>query len=81
MYDHTLHCGRIHFSCYCLQGFSTEILKHLSKDCYRINGKLRIIMPKKDKCVKFRHYRRKLKSPFTIYAYSESILVAEDNGK
>ena len=44
MYDHTLHCGRIHFSCYCLQGFSTEILKHLIKDCYRINGKLRIIM-------------------------------------
>ena len=28
MYDHTLHSGRKHFCCYCLQAFSTEeILK------------------------------------------------------
>ena len=38
-------------------------------------------MPKKDNYVKFKHYRRKLKSPFIIYADSESIFVAEDNGK
>ena len=30
MYDHTLHHGRKHFCCYCLQAFSTdEILKLL----------------------------------------------------
>ena len=37
-----------HFCRYCLQAFSTEeILKHHIKDCFKINGKQRIIMPKK----------------------------------
>ena len=40
MYDHTLHRGRKHFCCYCLQSFSTEeILKHHIKDCFKINDK------------------------------------------
>lgn len=72
MYDHTLHCGRKHFCCYCLQAFSTtEILKCHMNDCFKINGKHMIKMPKKDK------YKRKIESPFMIYA--ESILVPDNN--
>ena len=34
MYDHTLHRGRKHFCCYCLQDFRTKtILKRHIKDC------------------------------------------------
>ena len=48
MYDHTLDHGKKHFCRYCLQAFSTEeILRRHIKDCYKINGKQRIIMPKK----------------------------------
>ena len=48
MYDRTLHHGRKHFSCYCLQGFSTkDILKCHIHDCFKINGKQMIKMPKK----------------------------------
>ena len=35
MFVHTLHCGRKHFSYYCLQAFSSkEILKSHLKDCF-----------------------------------------------
>ena len=45
MYDHTLHRGRKHFCRYCLHAFSTEeILKSHIKDCFKINGKQRIII-------------------------------------
>ena len=38
MYDYTLHSGRKHFCCYCLQAFSAEkILKRHIKDCFKIN--------------------------------------------
>ena len=37
-------------------------------------------MPKKSEYVKFKYFERK-KSPFTIYADIQSILVPEDNGK
>ena len=48
MYDHTLHPGRKHFCRYCLQEFSTEeMLKSLIVDCFKINDKHRILMPKK----------------------------------
>ena len=48
MYDHSLHRGRKHFCRYCLHAFITkEILKRHIKDCFKINGKQRIIMPKK----------------------------------
>ena len=67
---------------YCLQGFSTEeILKCHFKDCFRINGKQRIIIPNKDEYVKFKNYERKIKSQFIIYTDFESILVPEDKGK
>ena len=38
-------------------------------------------MPAKCKHVRFRNYERKIKSPFMTYAYFESILVLENNGK
>ena len=67
---------------YCLQAFSTEeILKRHIKDCFEINGKQRIKMPRKGEHVKFKNYERKIKSRFIIYADFESILVSEDNGK
>ena len=54
MYDHTLHCRRKRFCRYCLQAFSTEeTLTSHNKDCFKINGKERIIMSKKSKYVKF----------------------------
>ena len=48
MYDHTLHCGKKHFCCYCFQAFSTgEIPKRHIKDCFKINdiqeGKTKLI--------------------------------------
>ena len=80
--DHTLHCGRKHFCGYCLQAFRTaEKLKCHIKDCFKINGKQTIKMPKKGEYVKFKNFERKIKSPFMIYADFESILVPEDNGK
>ena len=48
MYDYTLHRGRKDFCRYCLQAFSSEeLLKSHIKDCIEINGKQRVIMPKK----------------------------------
>ena len=48
MYDHTLHCGRKYFCHYCLQAFRTaEKLKSHIKNCFTINGKQTIRMPKK----------------------------------
>ena len=38
-------------------------------------------MPKKDECVKFKNYERKIKSPFMIYTDFESTSVPENNGK
>ena len=48
MYNHTLHRRKKHFCCYCLEVFSTkEILKRHIKDCFKINGKQKIITYKK----------------------------------
>ena len=48
MYDHSVHRGRKHFCRYCLHAFITEeILKRHIKDCFKINGKQTIKMPKK----------------------------------
>ena len=80
VYDLTFHCGRKHFCCYCLQAFSAEeILKSHIKDCFKINGKQRIIMPRKDEFVKLSNYEGKIKSLFIIYADFENILVPEKN--
>ena len=55
MYYHTLHRGKNFFCCYCLQAFSTEeILKRYVKDFFKINGKQKIVMPKKCEYIKFK---------------------------
>ena len=60
MYDHTLHRGRKHFCCYCLQVFKTaDTLKCDIKNCFKINGKQRIKMPAKSEYVRFKKYERK----------------------
>ena len=70
-----------YFCSYCLHAFSTgKILKHHIKDCFKINGKQRIILPKKGEYVKCKNYERG-RSLFIIYADFESILVPENNGK
>ena len=82
MYDHTLHHEGKHFWCYCLQAFSTEeMLKCHINDCFEINGKQRIKVPKEDGYVIFKHFKRKIRSPFLIYADFESFLVPEADEK
>ena len=50
------------------------------KDCFKINGKQKIIMPKKSEYAKSIIYEKKM-SLFTIDADFESILGPEDNEK
>ena len=70
------------FCHYCLQAVSTkDILKHHIKDCFKINAKQRLILPKKGEHIKFRNHKRKTSSPFIIYADFESVLVPEKNEK
>ena len=69
MYDYTLHCQRKYFCCYCLKAFSAEkVIKSQIKDCFKVNGKQRIIMPKRGKFFKLKNYERKIKLPPIIYA-------------
>ena len=57
MYDYTLHGGRKYFCCYCLQAFSTEkILQCHVKDCFKINGKQMIKMPKNGEYARFKTF-------------------------
>ena len=82
MYDHTLHHEKKYFCRFYSESFSAkEIFQHHIKDCFKINGKQRIITPKKRKYTKLKNYKRKIKSPFIIYADFESILVPEENRK
>ena len=47
MYDRTLHRGRKHFCYHFLEAFRTlEKFEFHIKDCFRINGKQKIKMPK-----------------------------------
>ena len=79
MYNHTLHHGK---DIFVVIVYKLSVQKKCYiKDCFEINAKQRIIMLKKDKYVKFKNYKRKIKSPFMIYANFESLLVPEDNGK
>ena len=67
----------ISFFCYCLQAFRTaEKLKCHLKDCFNVNGKQAIEIPKKGEYIKLNI----LRSLFMIYADFESNLVLEDNG-
>ena len=51
------------------------------KDCFKINGKQTIKMPKKGEYIKLKNFGRKTQSPFMIYVDFESILVPKDNEK
>ena len=65
-----------------MQAFRTaKKLKFYIKDCFKINGKQTIKIPKKGESIEFKNFGRKIKSPFMIYADFENILVLEDNGK
>ena len=80
VYDHTR--GKKYFCCYYLLAFNTEeILKHRIEGYFKTNSNQRIIMPKKDQYVKLRKIKKRIKSPFIIYADFESILILEDNKK
>ena len=80
MYNHTLH--RKYCCCYCLQPFSTEeVLKCHIKDCFKLNSKQNVIMPKKGEYVRLKNYKRKIKSSLIMNADFESILVPENNRK
>ena len=58
----------------CSQALSTkEMLKFHTKECFKINDKRRIIMPKKDEYVKLRNYERKTILSFIIHADFGSI--------
>ena len=47
MYDHTLDRGRKHFCRYYLQAFrSEEILKIHIKNCFKVIGKQRTVIPR-----------------------------------
>ena len=80
MYGHTLHCGRKHLSLLFTRFQCRKILSYI-KDCFKFNGKQRIVMPKKGEFVTFKNYERKIKSLIIIYADFESILVPGDNRK
>ena len=74
IYYHALYRGRKHFCRYFLQDFSkAEILKSHVNDCFKINGKQMIKMPKIGEYVRFKNYENKMKLPFIIYADFESI--------
>ena len=62
LYNHTSHCGRKYFFHCCLQAFSPEkSLKRHINDRFKINGRQRIIMPKKAEYHKFKNYEKKNK--------------------
>ena len=69
IYGHALDHGRKFFCHFYLQAFSgKELLNSHMKDYFKINGKQRIIMLEKGTFVKFKNYKRKIKSPVIIYA-------------
>ena len=62
--------GKKHFVVIVCKLFSTEeILKRHIKDCFKINGKQSILMPKKGEYGQFKNYERKTKSPFIIGSF------------
>ena len=71
IYDHTLQ----HFCRDCLQAYrTTEKLKCHIKDCFKINDKQAIKMPKKGAYIQVKNFGQTIKSQFVIYADFESIL-------
>ena len=82
MIIHYITEGNIFVGRYILHAFITEkMLKRHIKDFFKTNGKQTVIMPKKGEYVKFKHFERKMRSPFMIYADFKSTLVPEGNGR
>ena len=65
---------------YITKSTEQKLNRHI-KDCFKTNGKQKIIIPKKREYVKFKDNERKIKSSLIIYADFGSILVLEDNEK
>ena len=65
MYYNTPHRERKkHFCRYCQHAFSAaEILKNLFNNCFKVNGKQIIKMPKKGEYIRFKSYERTTKPP------------------
>ena len=62
IFDHTLTWWTQHFCFYCLQAFSTaDTLKIHVNDCFKINSKQMIKMPKRAKYVRLQNCERKIK--------------------
>ena len=67
---------------YGLQAFSMKnILKGRINNCFKINDKQRITIPKRGEYVKFKNFEINMKLLFMNYENFESILIPEDNGK
>ena len=74
-----LYTWKKHFCFYYLHVFNTEkLLKRHIKDCFKINGKNSIIMPKKGDFVNLKNYLE-TKSRLMICASFESVLITEGN--
>ena len=58
-----------------------EIKTTRVNNCFMINSKQMIKMPKKGECFTFKSYKRKIKSRFVIYADFECIIIPKDNEK
>ena len=57
IYDHAIHHGRKHFCRYCIQAsIAEEILKLHVRDCFNINDKQRINVPKNDEYIKLKNF-------------------------
>ena len=61
--------------------YKLSLLKRHPKDCFKINVKQIINIPKKGKYIKFKNFKRKITSPFMTYLDLESILLPKDNEK
>ena len=64
-----------------LTGTQYRISKSDVNDCSKINVKQIIKIPGKGKYVKFKNYKKKIRSLFMIYADFDVNLVSNDKGK
>ena len=74
MRNHTKHHGTKEFCMHCLQAFSTkEVLAKHKENCFRINGKQGIQMPKKGSKVQFQNHHGQMLVLFFVYADFKAI--------
>ena len=75
MYNQLRHKERKHFCMYWLQCFSSEnISKKHANNCFIINGKQAINMPKEgENILKLNNFHKQQVVPFAIYADLEAI--------